>query len=235
MKHTIRYLLISELLFTIVTTPQLVQSADDHTHSNRPIPLVAGVPIGEAWKIVDRHEKEFKKTPGVQGLFVGKDEILVQITVYTNEKGEKPTSLPAQFQALPKTLEGIPITLAPIYVLPPPPGVIVLKPGGKQEKADTCPSGYDETRSYGWRFCYAHGNPEITPSLMMLPIAGIPVDEAYKILDRHRDKLMALPGVASVGMGANGISVEATNPSLLPKEVEGLPLEVQPVRQDEKH
>ena len=60
---------------------------------------------------------------------------------------------------------------------------------------------------------------------MMLPIAGIPPEQAYKILDRNRDRLMALPGVKSVGMGANGIYVTATNPSILPKEVEGLRIE----------
>jgi len=197
---------------------------------HRELPLVAGVPIDEAWKIVERHEKELKKTPGVEGLFVGKDEILIQIIVYTDDKGEKPAQLPARFQALPTTLEGIPVRLIPIDVFPPPPGVIVLKPGGKRESADKCPTGYDETSLYGWRFCYAHGNPETIPGVMMPPIGGIPSEEAYKILERHRGELMALPGVGAVGMGATGISIETDNPSILPKDVEGLPLEIRPMR-----
>ena len=63
---------------------------------------------------------------------------------------------------------------------------------------------------------------------MFLPIAGIPYEEAFKIMKRHQAELMALPGVGAVGMGGEGIYIEADDPSVLPKEVEGLPLEIHP-------
>jgi hypothetical protein len=51
---------------------------------------------------------------------------------------------------------------------------------------------------------------------------GIPLTEAFEILKRHHDALMQLPGVTSVGMGADGIILETTNPAVLPTEVEGI-------------
>jgi hypothetical protein len=57
------------------------------------------------------------------------------------------------------------------------------------------------------------------------PIAGIPYEEALKILERRREELEQLPGVGSVGMGDKGIVVETDNPAVVPKEIEGLPIE----------
>jgi hypothetical protein len=193
--------------------------------------MMAGMPYEKALEMVARQEKILQQVPGVVGASLGYDGIVIEVTVYTNEKGDKPATLPAELQALPKVIEGIPVVrIFPIYVFPPPPGVLVLKPGGKRERAATCPSGYNETSLHGWRFCVVPGNPDPIPGVMMLPIAGIPREEAFKILDRHRDELRALPGVGSVGMGENGISIEAIDPSVLPKDVEGLPLNVHPPR-----
>ncbi len=59
---------------------------------------------------------------------------------------------------------------------------------------------------------------------MAPPIAGIPYEEALAILERHREEIMRLPGVQSVGMGNGGIVVETDNPAVLPLEIEGLPI-----------
>ncbi|MBM4255591.1 MAG: hypothetical protein FJ147_06795 [Deltaproteobacteria bacterium] len=206
----------------------------DRALQNRPIPRVAGVSREVVEKIVKRHESELKKIPGVEGIFVAGDKIIIHIRVYTDNKGQKLEYLPAHLQALPQTIEGIPVTVSSLSVYPPPPGVIILKPKGKRERAKTCPANLYETNLHGWRFCFDPVHPEPIPGLMMLPIAGIPPEQAYKILDRNRNRLMALPGIESVGMGANGIYVTAAHPSILPKEVEGLRLEVHPVSKVEK-
>ena len=63
---------------------------------------------------------------------------------------------------------------------------------------------------------------------MAPPIAGIPYEEALAILERHREEIMRLPGVQSVGMGHEGIVVEIDNPAVLPPEIEGLPIKPTP-------
>lgn len=119
----------------------------------------------------------------------------------------------------------VPLTIPPPKLLPPPPGVIVLRPGGVKEQADSCPEGFKEHVSLGgWRFCVDPEHPEPIPPLMIPPIAGIPYEEALKILERHREELMKLPGVEAIGMSAEGIEVETNNPAVLPQEVEGLPI-----------
>lgn len=234
MKHTIRYFLVGGMSLTIVTGPELGQSAENPTHTDQTTVSVSESNYAQAKAVVERHKAELQKVDGVHAIGAGTNEIVIEVTVYTNQKGEKPATLPAHLQALPSTIEGIPVRLFPMHVLPPPPGVIILKPGGKREKADLCPPGYDETSYHGWRFCYAHGNPETIPGVMMLPIAGIPREEAFKILDRHREELTTIPGVGALGMGANGIYIESADPSLLPKEVEDLPLEIHPPSPGEK-
>lgn len=104
----------------------------------------------------------------------------------------------------------------PVYdpnLLPPPPGVIVLRPDGRREQAEDCPDGFRETAGLnGWRFCLDVNNPQPMPPLEAPPIAGIAYEEALKILERHRDALMRLPGVESVGLDTEGIRVETKTP-----------------------
>lgn len=115
-------------------------------------------------------------------------------------------------------------------LLPPPPGVIILRPDGVREQADVCPAGFNEHVSLGgWRFCLDSRNPEPIPPLMAPPIAGVPYEEALKILESHREELMKLPGVESVGLDAEGIRVETKEPPPgLPATVEGLPVRAVP-------
>ena len=115
-------------------------------------------------------------------------------------------------------------------ILPPPPGVIVLHPGGRREQAATCPEGFEEKNVQGWRFCVDQKNPESIPLLMMPPVAGIPFETAQKIAERHADELQKLSGVETVIFGLDGIIVETDNPAVVPPNVEGVPVKTRPPR-----
>lgn len=197
----------------------------------RDLPRIAGRPYEEVRAIARRHQEELMKVPGVYIVGVGEKGILVGVFVHTTAQGEKPATLPPALQALPATIEGLPVEVRPLYVLPPPPGVIVLKPGGIREQADACPPAFQELFLYGWRFCVDRNAPEPIPTAMTEPpIAGIPYEEALKILERHQEELSQLPGVTAVGMGSEGITVETTNPSAVPSAVDGVPVKVRPPR-----
>jgi len=125
----------------------------------------------------------------------------------------------------------VPLTVPPPKLLPPPPGVIVLRPGGVREQADSCPQGFQEAAGLNnWRFCIDPAHPEPMPPLEVPPIAGIPYEEAEKILERHQRELMQMPGAEAVGLSAEGIKVETNNPAVVPQEVEGLPVKPVPSR-----
>jgi hypothetical protein len=116
-------------------------------------------------------------------------------------------------------------------LLPPPSGVIVLRPGKVREQAESCPSGFEErVEAGGWRFCVDTAKPEPIPPLMEPPIAGISREEAVEILQRHQEELIKLPGVESVGLGPDAIYIRTTNPAELPSEVEGVPIKPLPSR-----
>lgn len=117
-----------------------------------------------------------------------------------------------------------------VELLPPPPGVIVLKPGKVREQAEACPEGSQEVKTYNdWRFCLAPGVSQADiPPLWAPPIAGIPYEKALEIHYRHVDELSKLPGVDSVGLRRDGIHVSTSNPAVVPSEVEGLPIIVDP-------
>ena len=67
------------------------------------------------------------------------------------------------------------------------------------------------------------------PNLWSPPIAGIPYEKALEIHNRHVHELGDLPGVESVGLGAEGINVYTTRPELVPHQVEGLKVISRPV------
>jgi len=136
---------------------------------------------------------------------------------------------------MPTTIEDVPVQIKPAPPhLPPPPGVIVLKPDGIQEHlpdVDACPEGYKEERLYRWRFCQSlYGVPQPIPALMAPPIAGIPHDKAEAIFKRHVDEIRALPGVTGAGLGAEGITIYTSHPELALTEIEGLPVKTAPPR-----
>lgn len=185
------------------------------------MPPVAGMPFEEAQAIVDRHREELKKIHGVGGVAVGREAMLV--IVWTDEAE----------QAVPKMIEGLPVQVIRENVLPAPPGVVILRPGGVQEAADACPEGLKEIERRDWRFCIDPDRPEPLPPLIIEPpVAGIPREKAREILERHRAALMQLPGAeGGVWLDDQGIVVSTTQPEAVPTEpIEGLPVRAEPYK-----
>ena len=115
-------------------------------------------------------------------------------------------------------------------LLPPPSGVIVLRPGGRQEQAVACPAGLMEVDGdYGWRFCIDLKKPEPIPLLWAAPLAGIPYDKVLDIYERHLEVLFKLPGIQGYGLKADGLYVRTSQPEAVPTDLEGLPVIVRTV------
>jgi hypothetical protein len=112
----------------------------------------------------------------------------------------------------------------------PPAGFIVVHPEGRQEFAATCPPRSIEQMAGGWRFCLDPQHPGPAAALRTSTVAGVPYEEAVQILERHKEELLARPGVKAVGLEPRGLYVEADQPAELPAAVEGLPLAVYPPR-----
>ena len=168
------------------------------------------------------------KVPGVYYVGVGYGGILIGVFIHTHDQTAKAESSSPAIEALPAEIEGLPLKVKPVYILPPPPGVIVVHPDGIREEADECPAGFQEYINLSWRFCLGPGVSTVPTDIMEPPIAGIPHEECLQILERHREFLEQLPGMESVGMGAGGISVYTSNPDVVPAEVEGLPIITKP-------
>lgn len=147
--------------------------------------------------------------------------------------GERIQIITDRPSAVPTEIDGIPIiTQAPPPHLPPPPGVIVLRPDGTREarpELQACPAGYKEYQKYRWRFCNSIAKPQVIPADMMTPpIAGIPYEEAKAIFQRQ--EFINLPEVQGVGLSAEGIVVRTDQPDLIPSTFEGLPVRTEQVR-----
>lgn len=242
---------------------------------------IAGIPFDEAVKIHERNAAKLRELPGVIGVAISGDGLIVETA--------DPSVLPAAVKGLPvipvppvdpRAAGGIigatsipvpsPVEPAPLppptdhpheerpcppdatrqvpegrcqyasslpqpdklesKFLPPPSGVIVLRPNKVRDHADSCPDQFREVEeSNGWRFCLAPGTTEIDiPPLWVPPIAGVPYEEALEIHYRHVDELSKLPGVTGVGLHKDGIHVATTNPAVVPSHVEGLPITVEP-------
>jgi hypothetical protein len=215
----------------------------------RPLPSL-GRSYEDIQAVVTRYQTELKQIPGVSSVVAGDNQVIVNVLVHTDERGEKPTTLPSALQAVPKMLEGLPVEIWPMYILPPPPGVIVVQPFPPDPQTEacppesvqtwnldhlecfaiteTCPDGFQETMSYDWRFCM---NPSISSTIlhpMSLPIAGIPFAQVQAILARHQAELGQVPGLTGVGLGAEGIEVETDHPEAVPSTIEGVPVIVKP-------
>jgi hypothetical protein len=197
-----------------------------------PTVLVGGNGLKGDDVAAERLREQLKNVPRIEIVFIKSDEVLIHVWGYRNEKGEVPASLPPEARALPSTFEGRPVKVIPLYVMPPPPGVIVLKPEFEYEQATSCPPSYYETEEKGWRFCNNSSKPEGIPPIMSPPVAGMPYLKAYQIYNRHRKELSALPGTGAISLGERGIIVEASDASQIPREVEGLPIEVLPIRRE---
>jgi len=176
------------------------------------------VEVERRFDVMKRHEKELRDNPDVLGLLPSEEAIII-VT-------DRPESMP-------KEIEGVPVkTIPPPPTLPPPPGVIVLRPGEVREHlkdADSCPPGFREEKKYRWRFCESLSDPQPIPTeIMTPPIAGIPFEEAKKILEQNAEQLSKLPGVSTIRLEQEGIVIETTQPELVPVAVEGVPIKTVP-------
>jgi len=229
-------------------------------------PGIAGIPYEEALAVFEHRAEELKQLPGVVAVWLEADGIHVytsdpavlptaieglpvtSVTSLGDGETQKEIFPPPSLQCgsgtqwdtgVGRCKRTVPLVVSPPVYLPPPSGVIVLRPGGVREQADSCPEGFKEVIERGdWHFCIDPGHPEPVPPLMVPPIAGIPYEECLAILERHREELLQISGVKSVGMGAEGIVVEIDNAAILPLEVEGLPIKAIPptgLRMDANH
>jgi len=191
-------------------------------------PTVAGVPADKARAIFDRHRKDLMRMPGVYEVGLGEDGILLAIYVHSNSRTIDPQALQKAVAALPVTVEGIPTKILPLAILPPPPGVVILRADGTGTQADSCPEGFREMKKFSWQLCIDPGFRDAIPALMEPPLAGLPFEQVEQIYERHQEELRKLPGVDAVGLEAEGIHVYTDKPELVPKEIEGVPVKVSP-------
>ena len=229
---------------------QAMKIADEHTAEIRALPGVVSVSFSADGLVVETVKPEILPT-NVEGLPVIPIPPIDADAVGVLERGLPPRASAPPPPELPPVAEEPPLpvacppgaTLEPgahrckytkpnqpptSTLLPPPPGVIVLRPGKVREQMDSCPENFEEINAYGWRFCVDPQNPQEIPPLYGPPIAGIPYEEALEINNRHVDELMKIPGVVAAGLGIDGIHVETDKPELIPKQIEGLPVIVKP-------
>jgi hypothetical protein len=187
-------------------------------------PPIGGVPFEEALKIVDRNASDLLQIPGVQGIGLSLFGIVVELDRSEVE--------------VPQSIEGLPVTTGdpsgpspstppPSRLLPPPSGVIVLRPGGVREAMQHCPADFTEKVVFEWRFCLDPHDPHppAIPPLWLPPVAGVPFEKALEIWKRHATEIWRISGVAGVVLIANGIVVEAANLDIaIPRNVEGIPV-----------
>jgi hypothetical protein len=89
--------------------------------------------------VVNRHQDELHQIPGVYAVRGGVNRVIVSVFVHTDERGDKPATLPPALQAIPTTIEGLLVQIQPVYILPPPPGVVVVQPFPPDPQTEACP------------------------------------------------------------------------------------------------
>ena len=246
MRHTWQCIVWGSLLFALSVVGQ--GRTQERTMS---LPERRGVTPGTLQKheqiqtVAARYQKELSQIPGVYVVTGGWDRILVGVFVHTDSQGNKPAMLPPTLQAIPRTLESYPVEIAPLYILPPPSGVIVLEPlslpPGTElcppeavrtwnldhfecfAVAEVCPPAFREKRQFDWRFCLPPDGFTF-PNPMSPPIAGIPFEKVQEIWARRSEEIMRLPGVRGGGIGAGGIVVRTEIPEAVPSVLEGVPV-----------
>ncbi|MGE0823517.1 MAG: hypothetical protein AB7G75_28220 [Candidatus Binatia bacterium] len=106
--------------------------------------------------------------------------------------------------------------------------VTIVYSDGTREEAVVCPETLKEVQGRnGRRFCIDPTNPPFQDLILLggLPVAGIPYEEAHAITERHREELMELPGVENVVLGEDALLVWTSQPDIVPKQIEGLPIQ----------
>jgi len=176
--------------------------------------------------ILNRHRAEFRAIPGVIGIGIeGGNTFHVDVFVHTDPSGRKPAVLPDALLKIPPFLDAVPVKIEPVYILPPPAGVVVVAPDGSTSIQSACPAEDEAVPMFDWVFCMPPRYAGIPPSGMVLPpIAGISRLDAANTVERNREKLMKIPGVQSIQLTDEGLVIYATDPTGLPSSVEGVPV-----------
>lgn len=82
-------------------------------------------------EILNRHRDELRAIPGVLGIGIeGGSRLVVDVFVHTDLSGRKPAVLPDALRAMPPFLDAVPVRVEPVYILPPPAGVVVVAADG---------------------------------------------------------------------------------------------------------
>ena len=185
--------------------------------------------------ILSRHRDELRAIPGVMGIGItGGNTVVVDVFVHTDQTGRKPAVLPDALLKIPPFLDAVPVKLEPVYILPPPAGVVVVAPDGTTSIQSACPPDYEVAPMFDWTFCMPPRYAGIPPSGMLLPpIAGIPRVEAANAVARNQEKLMKISGVQSLQLTDDGLVIYTTDPTQLPSDVEGVPVIPQVVQESE--
>ena len=177
-------------------------------------------------ELLARYHDTLRAIPGVFGVTVEKaNTLVVDVFIHTEPDGRKSAVLPEPLRAIPPFLDAVPVKLRPFYILPPPAGVVVVAPDGTTSIQSACPAQYEVAGMFDWQFCLPPQYAGIPPSGMLLPpIAGIARVDAANAVARNREKLMKLPGVQSVWLSDEGVIIYAKDPTVLPSDVEGVPV-----------
>ena len=183
--------------------------------------------------LLARHEDALRAIPGVMGIgSEGGRTLVVNVFVHTDPSGRKPPGLPEALRQIPPFLEAVPVKLEPVYILPPPAGMVVVAPDGTTSIQSACPKDYEVAPMFDWQFCMPPQYAGLPPSSMLLPpIAGLSRVDAANAVERNREKLMKIPGVQGIQLTDDGLLIYTTDPTKLPPTVEGVPVIPQPVNE----
>ncbi|MGH7964797.1 MAG: hypothetical protein ACRERD_23775, partial [Candidatus Binatia bacterium] len=191
------------------------------------LPPVAGVPRAKALNILERHRAALMRLPGVESIGLGSNAIIVST--------ENPGVLPIQIEGIPVEAR-LPMRLPSSGGLPYKEAEAILE--RNKEWLMRLP-GVDDVQLGVEGIVISTKNPDLVPpiveglpvkanlSLLAFPVAGRSHAETKAILERNRQKLLQLPDAEEVKLGFDGIYVVTDNPSVLPKEVEGIPVKQQ--------
>ena len=212
--------------------------AESHPHSHDVPQALAATPPNagtpdfpllspeQQTEILDRHRDALRAIPGVIGIGIeGGSTLVVDVFVHTDPTGRKPAVLPDVLRAIPPFLDEVPVKLQPVYILPPPAGVVVVSMEGTTSIQSACPAEYEVAPMFDWTFCMPPRYAGLPPSgMLMPPIAGIARVDAANAVERNRDRLMKLPGVQAIQLTDDGLLIYTTDPIQLPPHVEGVPV-----------
>ena len=179
-KRPIPYMVVTILLLSLPLPPWHASGQTPSTPQQQRVTPEMDLTPEDIQAMADEYHDELMQVPGVYSVGGAGDHILVGVLIHTDPHGEKPSTLPLPVQAVPRMLEGVPVEIAPLYILPPPSGVVVVQPfppevatelcpgdavrGWLEDHfacyavADVCPEGYREQRHFDWRYCV---NPDV--------------------------------------------------------------------------